>query len=242
MLNLCDLIVEIDGALDTDFCESVINRFEEDPRIKAGVSGSGLDETIKKSTDLHLSTVDGWKDIDTAFYDALFPHSREYYSFLKKELGMVSVYGDSLCDSGYQIQKTSPEGFYAWHTDDAYFFVRDTDTVPTSSNRIYQSSVGYERRIYTYIFYLNDVTDGGRTQFRLGGDEYYSVTPKAGKLILFPANSFYNHRGEVLNSGVKYLSTGWVSDYVVYATKRSSSYSQSMRNVIVENGGTLRNA
>ena len=220
MLNLRDLIVEIDGVLDADFCENVINKFEKDPRVSGGVCGTGFDTDTKRSTDLFISKRADWAEYDQVFYEKLLPHSTNYIAFLKDKLGLPSLASSTLIDTGYQIQRTDPDGFYSWHTDDAYFFVEDTD--------IKVNRVGYERRLYTYIFYLNDVTDGGRTQFSLGGDEYFSITPKTGKLILFPANVLYTHRGELLNSGVKYLTTGWVSDHIIYASKDSSEFSESM--------------
>jgi len=64
------------------------------------------------------------------------------------------------------------------------------------------------QRIVTYIFYLNDVDDGGQTQFF--GDESVGVTPEMGKLILFPANPLYVHQGEPVRAGIKYIATGWL--------------------------------
>ena len=59
-------------------------------------------------------------------------------------------------------------------------------------------------RIVTFLFYLNDVEEGGETFFYNG-----KVKPEAGKLILFPATWTYNHKGNMPISNDKYIVTGW---------------------------------
>ena len=63
-----------------------------------------------------------------------------------------------------------------------------------------------EYRVITYIFYLNDVNDGGETQF--WNNE--KVIPEKGKLVLFPASWVYPHRGLMPKSSDKYIITGWI--------------------------------
>jgi hypothetical protein len=62
-------------------------------------------------------------------------------------------------------------------------------------------------RILTFILYLNDVIDGGETEFL-----YYPkrVKPEQGKLILFPGSFTHTHRGNPPISNEKYVLTGWV--------------------------------
>jgi len=55
---------------------------------------------------------------------------------------------------------------------------------------------------------LNDDFDGGQTQFF--NDETCAIIPERGKLILFPANHMYIHRGDVVTDGAKYIMTGWM--------------------------------
>ncbi len=53
-------------------------------------------------------------------------------------------------------------------------------------------------RAITYLWYLNDVEEGGETAFF--GD--YKIKPKMGKLIFFPASWCYPHTGKMpLSSG-----------------------------------------
>ena len=56
------------------------------------------------------------------------------------------------------------------------------------------------------IWYLNDVKDGGYTEFIDGT----RIQPEAGKLIIFPSTWDFLHRGVSPKTETKYLCTGWV--------------------------------
>jgi hypothetical protein len=61
-------------------------------------------------------------------------------------------------------------------------------------------------RVFTYLWYLNTVTEGGETEF--WGS--YKIKPEAGKLILFPACWTFPHTGKMPISNDKYIITGWI--------------------------------
>jgi len=65
------------------------------------------------------------------------------------------------------------------------------------------------RRVLVFIWYLNDVTDGGDTEFC----GTYSIKPQTGKLIIFPAEWTFPHRGLIPKSNDKFIITGWVFSY-----------------------------
>ena len=54
---------------------------------------------------------------------------------------------------------------------------------------------------------LNDDFDGGETEFPVFGDK---VKPEKGKTLIWPADWTHAHSGKVVNSGVKYIITGWM--------------------------------
>jgi hypothetical protein len=60
-------------------------------------------------------------------------------------------------------------------------------------------------RVITYLWYLNDVTEGGETEF-FGN---FKIKPEKGKILLFPANWSFPHRGKQPISSHKYIITGW---------------------------------
>ena len=61
-------------------------------------------------------------------------------------------------------------------------------------------------RKLTFIWYLNDIKDGGYTEFIDGT----KIKPEVGKLVIFPASWEFLHRGVPPKSEDKYLCTGWV--------------------------------
>ena len=212
-MNLQDYIITYDNVLTGEQCDRIIEKFEADDRKHAGVVGEGRVRDIKVSTDLQISGLEDWDELDKVFFDALAPKFSEYTEFLIDN-GMELNYS-KMDDSGYQIQRTSIDGKYDWHNDHAIDYI-DGSTVNEEGQPL---TAQYRRRFMTYIFYLNDQEgnfEGGRTQFQFGKDsEIFSYTPKKGTLLLFPATPMYRHRGERVTSGEKYIATGWGQDYIL---------------------------
>jgi hypothetical protein len=88
-----------------------------------------------------------------------------------------------------KIQKTLPtEGYHSWHIEHAKGF----DSEP---------------RALVFSIYLNDVEEGGETEFL-----HFSkrVKPKTGRIVIWPAGFPYLHRGNPPLSGEKYILTSWM--------------------------------
>ena len=88
-----------------------------------------------------------------------------------------------------KLQKTLPtEGYHAWHIE---------------------HGKGYENepRAFVFSIYLNDVEEGGETEFL-----HFSkrVKPKTGRIVIWPAAFPYVHRGNPPLSGEKYILTSWM--------------------------------
>lgn len=112
--------------------------------------------------------------------------------------------------NAYQAYKDDPEHLYPlgqplvlqdlsvrrYHKGDGYFKKHaDQSHGPTST------------RQYGVLIYLNDVEEGGETNF----DEIFcKIKPEKGKLLIFPCNFLYNHCGEVPISGDKYAVTCFI--------------------------------
>ena len=65
------------------------------------------------------------------------------------------------------------------------------------------------RRFVVIFLYLNDVTVGGETRFPVLD---YTVTPKCGRILMFPATWQYRHAGLPPLSSKKYI----VGSYLHY--------------------------
>ena len=62
-----------------------------------------------------------------------------------------------------------------------------------------------QNRILTWSVYLNDVEEGGETEFLYQGKK---VEPKAGRIVIFPGSFTHLHRGNPTRS-TKFIITGW---------------------------------
>lgn len=177
-------IFEIENALTPDICKEIINRFENSKALQyQGRIGqlADSDQSIKKSTDLAASASKDWKDIDQILHHSLGLAFRE---FRKK----FTFFNGPFKDMGYNIQRTQPGEHYHWHIDGG--------------------SHDFSHRQLVIIWYLNDVDGpGGETEFLF---QDVKVTPREGKMVMFPPFWTHEHRGVTLQSGVKYIATTWL--------------------------------
>ena len=232
LTNFAEMIAEYEDVLQPEECKKIIEKFEYDQRKSKGVTASDNDpnDPIKKSTDLWISQWPEWEQEDQIFFDALKPYVKEYLSFIKEKLGDVVKHSGELVDSGYQIQRTNSGEGYGWHTDDDVSPILDTIVFPLRGYRD-SGSVLSTRRLFTYMWYLNDDFGGGCTQFRVGGkdDGMISVAPKTGKLVCFPASWYFYHQGDTVTNGSKYVCTGWLSDHVTTFSNDTTMLSEKFR-------------
>ena len=70
-----------------------------------------------------------------------------------------------------------------------------------------RSSLPTLHRLFAWMTYLNDVDDGGQTNF---GHYKIKIKPEIGKTLIWPAEWTHAHTGEILKSGTKYIVTGWI--------------------------------
>lgn len=177
-----DFILELPCTLPRDFCQEVIRRFDADRRKAPGVTTDGYDPKVKRTIELGITQWPEWKDIDTAFYDnlrtAMEPYHKLYPILSQRILG----------DHGYHLKCYEPGDFFDWHAD-----ATDKSTMA---------------RQYIAIWYLNDVEEGGETEFRFTDRK---IKPEAGKLVFFPAGWTHEHRGVSPVRGKKYIVSAWLS-------------------------------
>ena len=89
-----------------------------------------------------------------------------------------------------KLQKTDVAGgFHAWHYENG--------GIDSASNRM-----------LAWTIYLNDVPEGGETEFLYQSER---VKPVKGRTVIFPAGFMHTHRGNPPISNEKYILTGWFS-------------------------------
>lgn len=198
-----DTIGVFPKAFTKNECKEIIKLFENkiaSNEAIQGYSSSGQDNSKKKTTDFNLfnaSTNEEHLVKDSII--AKFNHylSEEYLS--KYPHGDIfdhnTIVNGKTFYPALNLQKYNKnEGHYnAWHTEKDHFAVSS--------------------RIFVFILYLNDVSQGGQTRFLFkeeGKGEFFGVEPEAGKLIIHPASWPYIHMGEMPVSNDKYIATTWL--------------------------------
>ena len=171
-------------TLSEEFCKNVITRFEKDKegQYKGRIGQlANKDSSIKKSTDLVVSGKKHWQDVDKTLFQSLGKAILEFRE-------AYPFFKGPFKDMGYGIQRTNPGEHYHWHIDGG--------------------SHDFSHRQLVAIWYLNDVEGpGGETEFLF---QDIKIKPELGKLILFPPFWTHEHRGVILENGVKYIATTWV--------------------------------
>jgi hypothetical protein len=176
------------NAYTKEFCENVIKHYED--MVSSGHGKTRFEfenalKTYKDDTQVFSDEVDyiplrkSTKEFNELFWGKFFPIYEQEYSSLKDS--------GRHCNYSFKIQKTKiGGGYHVWHYE--------------SGDR------GYSHRLLTWILYLNDVHEGGETEFLY---QHMRVKPEQGTLVIWPAAFTHTHRGNPPLSNEKYIVTGW---------------------------------
>jgi len=184
--RLRDYVRWYDGALAPAFCEQLIGAFQ-------------------RSTGQHVQRTPGWReglddsawtelDITPLADDALkgffFRQIEEYLARYNSEVKLsIPVPRTSLL-AEFRMKRYRPGA------DEK--FQLHFDSINEAADRF-----------LVFLWYLNDVEEGGETEFP---DLGISVAAKAGRLLVFPPYWMYQHSGRPPRSGDKYI----LSTYLLF--------------------------
>lgn len=182
-------------SLPKELCEQIISEFCSDnlnDMRYIGVMAKGVDTEYKDTTDLnitHLKMVPFWKNLMVLLNHEIELNIQTYL----QQLNISSPHEwKILTIPVFQLQKyKSNQGKYHNHQD----------SIATK----------YTQRIITFLWYLNDVTEGGETTF---WNDHVKIKPVAGNLLLFPAHVSFDHCGKMPISNDKYILTGWIYESI----------------------------
>tara|TARA_R100000655_G_scaffold57613_1_gene95977 strand:+ start:4370 stop:4963 length:594 start_codon:yes stop_codon:yes gene_type:complete len=133
--------------------------------------------------------VDCWIDDFRSFF-LNFDMALQRY---KENTGIHEFYEKGFEYVPMKIQKTLPkEGYHVWHIEH--------NPSPRSLDRV-----------MAYTVYLNDVEEGGETEFL---HQAIRVKPKTGRIVIWPAYYPFVHRGNPPLSGEKYILTSWLKSKI----------------------------
>jgi len=171
-----------------ELCNNIINFFEENSSLQQkGSTALGVNEKIKKTTDMTIDPLSLKKPKYNLFND-YFKILNECFVDYKNQYPFIKTFLNKSHVGHFNIQKYLPgDHFSHLHSE--------------------RTGIGNLHRIFAWMTYLNNVEDGGTTDFN-----YYNVKikPEIGKTLIWPSEWTHAHTGSVLNSGSKYIITGWI--------------------------------
>ena len=175
-------------VIEDALCDELIDFFENNhQKQQQGVSGSSasINLEVKNRIDVRISP----KDINLAanevfrrYFVSLFECYKSYnndWPFLKKMVTKLDIGAFNL--GRYQ----KGQHFQKIHCE--------------------RSGLGTLHRMFAFMTYLNTIDKGGATYFN-----HYdlSIQPKKGLTLIWPAEWTHTHRGNLVESGTKYMITG----------------------------------
>ena len=192
-VNINNFIGVYDNYITSEECNKAIQLYEEQNKFNNTLNRIGFEKaSILQKQDQQFFVEPHninvwWETLKPMIfnYDIAFKH-------YIKNIGADEIYQTDFHFTGLKIQKTLPtEGYHVWHIEHGKGF----------SN---------EPRAFVFSVYLNDVEEGGETEFLYQSKR---VPAKKGTISIFPANYLYSHRGNPPLSGNKYIVTGWYTFY-----------------------------
>ena len=220
-----DFIYQAPNTLPDDFCDLLIEKFNNSKNIQVGRTGNGVDKSKKDSKDIVISTQSEWKpevnQLSHHLLSAMIPYFRAHPFLLLGAISMamvdpntqqqinithehISQMGDQqisqlirrlyrLGDINMQQYKQGVGGYHHWHSE---VFPHPN---PVNSDPLH--------RVLLWMFYLNDVEEGGETSFYF---QQQNIPPKKGTLVIAPAGFTHTHKGQVPISNDKFILTSWL--------------------------------
>jgi hypothetical protein len=200
------LIQEYRGALTPEFCQFIIDKFEQSQNLMDGMTGGGVRKHVKASTDLMIhferEQDEDWQYIYNYLMENLLQYTARYL-----ETNPFIVVGEGFSSNAAKVRAAQScfgitndglphiqmqryigsEGYFAWHHEN-------------------EGGTTAKREMF-FIYYLNTLNSGA-TEFKYNKQK---VNPETGKLIIAPALWTHKHRGNAPGDDkTKYILTGWI--------------------------------
>ena len=192
-VNINNFIGVYDNYITPEQCDNAIQLYEGQNKLNRTLNRMGFEQTpITEKQDQQYFASGGNIDIWWQELKPLMVNFDQAWKHYIKNTGAETCYGhgqDQFFYTTLKIQKTLlTEGYHVWHVE---------------HNRGFDN----EARAFVYSIYLNDVEEGGETEFL-----HFSkrTKPKKGRIVIWPAAFPYLHRGNPPLSGEKYILTSWM--------------------------------
>lgn len=198
--NFQGFIGIFENVIDDHKCDRIIDHFRLVQHNNLTLNRQQIDQRIKKTEkdtlnyflkdqrfdqdiqETIISKTDNW--ILDEFKNSVW----NCYNAYSEKFGILNDLGKHALSTHVKIQKSLPgEGYHMWHCE--------SDSIATS------------HRVALVLMYLNDVDEGGETEFLY---QSLRVKPKKGSIIICPADFSHTHRGNPPLAGEKFIITTWI--------------------------------
>jgi 2-oxoglutarate-Fe(II)-dependent oxygenase superfamily protein len=186
MKSLANYIKTYDDALPREFCARLVDGFEQSVERQAR-NGRGVREGLEQSA---WTELDIGRQADKAFLGFFLAQIEAYLGRYNSDLGLSIPIPLRPGTDRLTLKRYRPGG------DEG--FQPHFDSIDTVSSRY-----------LVFLWYLNDVAEGGETVFC---DLDIKVAPRAGRLLMFPPYWMFQHAGLPPVSGDKYI----LSTYLMF--------------------------
>jgi|TARA_R100001463_G_scaffold21736_1_gene52164 hypothetical protein len=189
-VNIDNFIGVYDNYITEEECNKAIKLFEDQNNFKNTINRIGFEKaSILQKQDQQFFAAPNNVNVWWESLRSMMVNFDLAWNHYIKNVGADDAYGVPFHFTDLKIQKTLPtEGYHVWHIE---------------------HGKGYENEPRAFVFsvYLNDVEEGGETEFL-----HFSkrVKPKTGRIVIWPAAFPYLHRGNPPLSGKKYILTSWM--------------------------------
>ena len=179
MGRLSELIKVYPNALNKTTCKSLIKFFDDNVEKQEKCSNDGKPNFVQVNLTKH-------KDLSEKLHDTVLKkvlqYKKKYYDFIDSR-----VFPNENSFEQFRIKRynTGGEDRFDTHVD-----VADHSSA---------------RRYLSFMFYLNNVSEGGETVFN-----DIQITPEQGTLVVFPPLWMYPHRGNPPISNSKYIMSTYL--------------------------------
>ena len=185
---------------DMSICDGLIEYHNNNMEYKNMGKSIGANE-MKKSTDVTVFPA-SQNPFVLMYKKLLFGYVKEYNASYDNPLAELTI------ADGFNIQHYKPgEGYLNWHSERSIHLTH--------------------QRALTFMTYLNDVEDGGGTEFKYQGLRHNA---KKGKTLIWPSDFTHTHRGQKSETQEKYITTGWFNHVDVAFIRGEISRAVAQRN------------
>lgn len=186
-----DFIGVYPNAVSPETCNRIIDHYEHISTLGLSQPRKAAEQTryIDKDNDTYFvpNTNDTITDLDHWFVQEFVSAFWRCYEDYQRQYGVLESLAKIGFTGKFKIQKTQPSGgYHVWHCE--------------------QGNNALSGRVLLVILYLNDVEEGGETEFLYQSKR---VAAKQGTMLICPGGFTHTHRGNPPLTGDKYIMNTW---------------------------------